>query len=517
MESVPDRQQFKKTSMQDLLQQSLKEINRLSRNKVAFYDVIPDMIFIITDDFSIQDMNRSAFEHFGDLRGKNCLRAIFGNDAFQPELPQDLINNHDDPDKANGFFELQVGDCWFQGHVIPYAGYNGDNLFIMMLKDITTLKKYESQLYKYKQNVDTIITDKIDHLNESEKKKGKLKSEINSLTKRFGNFRDSDTIVGNSKAIRKVKDMIGRVAESDATILITGESGTGKELVSDMVHRQSLRSKGPYLKFNCAAVPETLLESDLFGYERGAFTGAAQKRKGKFEIAGGGTIFLDEIGDISPKMQAALLRVLQNGEIIRVGGTSAVSVDVRVVAATNADIVEAVNTGAFRNDLFYRLNVINLHMPPLRERKEDIPLLAAFLFEKYKKAFGKNIRFLPDSIVECFMAYGWPGNIRELENVIQRAVLLTRTDTITRDNIDPRIRNSAADSGRDPGIAIDVNESFLDRTLSENISMYEKKVIETALAKWKGDTQMIADRLNISKTSLYDKMKRYGFSPKKFK
>jgi transcriptional regulator with PAS, ATPase and Fis domain len=322
-------------------------------------------------------------------------------------------------------------------------------------------------------------------------------------------------MIGESKPIQALREMIHQVADSNATILITGESGTGKELVADLIHRHSGRADKSYLKFNCAAVAESLLESDLFGYEKGAFTGATESHKGKFEEANGGTIFLDEIGDISPKMQSSLLRVLQSGEIFRLGSNKPIPVDVRVIAATNNDLSASVKARKFRNDLYYRLNVINLKLPPLRERKEDIVLLATNFLVKYRERFNKEVTFLPNSVVEKLMAYDWPGNVRELENAIQRAVLLSRNGMIHPEDLGFK-SNESMDQQDTKASSIKMDQ-FLNRTLKESVLIFESEVISQAIAKFSGKIESVSEYLGVSKTTLYEKIKRYDIKPKEFK
>ena len=318
-------------------------------------------------------------------------------------------------------------------------------------------------------------------------------------------LRNPDIMVGESKKIRELREMIYQVADSDATILITGESGSGKELVADLIYKHCNRNGKPFLKFNCASVPESLIESDLFGYEKGAFTGANTKRKGKFEISDTGTIFLDEIGDITPKMQAVLLRVLQNGEIVRVGGSHPIKINVLVIASTNADLYKAVEEKRFRKDLFYRLNVINLHLPPLRERKDDIVLLLTHFIKKYRKAFNKDIKFLPKHLLDKMLYYDWPGNIRELENVVQRAILLSKGETITGDNLLMGNHNGASSKVNETLQRIEVARQPLKKSLAE----IEKNIILQALTEFDGDIMKISEILDIGKSALYQKIKRY--------
>ena len=237
-------------------------------------------------------------------------------------------------------------------------------------------------------------------------------------------------MVGESAAMRRVLDRVARVAATDATVLVTGETGTGKELIARAIHAGSARAKRPFVRVNCGALAEGLIASELFGHERGSFTGAVERRKGRFELANGGTIFLDEVGELPPALQVALLRVLQEGEFERVGGTETLKTDVRVVAATNRNLDEAVREGRFRSDLLFRLNVFPIAMPPLRERKDDIPLIAEHYARQYARKLGKRISGISPSAMEALLAYPWPGNIRELQNVVERAVILARGNVL---------------------------------------------------------------------------------------
>ncbi|MDR1025701.1 MAG: sigma 54-interacting transcriptional regulator, partial [Treponema sp.] len=254
---------------------------------------------------------------------------------------------------------------------------------------------------------------------------------------RGGRIAAESGIIGTSNSMREVYEMLGRVAPSDATVLITGESGTGKELVAAELHRLSRRAAGPFVKVNCAALPESIIESELFGHEKGAFTGATALRKGRFELAHSGSVFLDEIGELPPQMQVKLLRVLQERELERVGGTSTIKVDVRLIAATNRHLENDVKAGRFREDLYYRLNVFPLRIPPLRERKSDIMLLADHFTGKYGERNGKRIRRISAPAIDLLTSHSWPGNVRELENCIERAVILSADQVIHAYNLPP--------------------------------------------------------------------------------
>jgi transcriptional regulator with PAS, ATPase and Fis domain len=374
------------------------------------------------------------------------------------------------------------------------------------MRDITQIKNNEKTIEDFNTNLSLVLQKKIKDIKGTEKVREQLSIEIDFLKNELDRLRSPDQMVGESKKIRELREMIYQVADSDATILITGESGSGKELVADLVHKHSSRTGKPYLKFNCASVTESLLESDLFGYEKGAFTGANSQRKGKFEIADSGTIFLDEIGDISPKMQSTLLRVLQNGEIIRVGSAKPLKVNVRVIAATNSDLYKAVEEKRFRKDLFYRLNVINLHLPPLRERKDDIVLLITHFIKKYRKAFNKDIKFLPKQLLDRLLHYEWPGNIRELENVIQRAILLSKNDTITENLLS---LNGAQKSESFKQAAILPGVDIFSQSLKDSLAEAEKNILWHCMEKFDGNITKIAKNLGIGKSALYDKFKKY--------
>ena len=329
----------------------------------------------------------------------------------------------------------------------------------------------------------------------------RLQRENAALKERLGETFDLCSIIGCSRPMRELFETLALVAPSDATVLITGESGTGKELVAGAVHHNSPRSGGPFVKVNCAALHENLLESELFGHEKGAFTGAAEQRKGRFELAHKGTLFLDEIGDMSPTTQAKILRVLQEGEFERLGGAKTIKVDVRLVAATHRNLEQMIEEGSFRQDLFFRLSVVPLHLPPLRERPEDIPALAEHFLKKYSGKNRKDIRAFHPEAMEALLAYAWPGNIRELENAIERAVILCLTEQITLRELPAAVRQAAESSER----------PFVPRpgmTLRE----MEKELILSTLQKVDGNRTRAAEILGITRQTLQNKLKEYDFS-----
>jgi Nif-specific regulatory protein len=312
-------------------------------------------------------------------------------------------------------------------------------------------------------------------------------------------------IIGNAKTMQVVYDLIAQVARSDTTVLLRGESGCGKELVAHAIHYASARAAKPLIKVNCAALTETLIESELFGHEKGAFTGAIAQRKGRFELAHSGTIFLDEIGDLSPATQIRLLRVLQEKEFERVGGNETIRTDARVIAATNRHLEQMVEQGKFRQDLYYRLNVFPIHIPPLKERKTDIPLLADFFVEKYSKLHHKNIKRISTPAIDMLMSYHWPGNVRELENCIERAVLVSSDDVIHAHYLPPTLQTAEA-TGTLP---TDNLGAALDRL--------EREMILDALKSSRGNMAKAARALGISERLIGLRVRKIGVDLKRFR
>ena len=313
------------------------------------------------------------------------------------------------------------------------------------------------------------------------------------LTRQYS-FHD---IISKSPKMHEIFQLVQEISSLRSTVLIEGESGTGKELIARAIHFSGDRASKPFVGVSCAALAETLLESELFGHEKGSFTGAASQKKGKFEMSDGGTIFLDEIGDISAKLQMDLLRILQERSFYRVGGSEEIQVDVRVIAATNSNLHDAVISGKFRDDLFYRLNVINIHIPPLRERREDIPLLAHSFVERIAHELGKEVGDLSEGALKILIDYNWPGNVRELENAVERAIVTCRSHVLTEEDF-----------------------AFLNHThgekkkwsVPENISMeeMEKQLIAATLQRTKGNIKESSEVLGIDRSTLYEKIKKYG-------
>ncbi len=323
------------------------------------------------------------------------------------------------------------------------------------------------------------------------------------LQERIKDFQKVEKIVGRSPAMKHILEIVAQVAPSSATVLIQGESGTGKEIIGQAIHDLSPRAKNPFIKVSCAALPETLLEAELFGYERGAFTGAIARKEGRFELANGGTLFLDEIGEVSPTVQVKLLRVLQVGEFERLGGTKTIRADVRIVAATNMNLLEAVERKTFREDLYSRLNVITLTLPSLRAREGDIPLLAHHFLEIFKKKNNKTVKGFTQEAMEVMLQYSWPRNVRQLENAIERAVVLTRADMIAPGDLPPEILKAVDLAAEEP---ILMDEKNLSIPLGTPMEMIERRVIEETLRYSRGDKNLASKILGISARTIYRKM-----------
>ena len=329
----------------------------------------------------------------------------------------------------------------------------------------------------------------------------RLKEENRYLRESLADQFDRKNLIGRSPAMTRLMETVAQVAPSEATVLIAGESGTGKEMIAGAIHFNSLRENGPFVKINCAAITETLLESELFGHEKGAFTGADRRKEGKFRQAEGGTIFLDEVSEMSPAMQVKLLRVLQEREITRVGGDEAVKVDVRVIAATNKDLIREMEAGRFREDLYYRLNVVTINVPPLRERKEDIPLIAQHFLTLFAEKNHKNIKGFTPQAMDRLLKYTWPGNVRELMNAVERGVVLSRSDYLDEEELSLVLRSH-----------MPTEEAALLKIEAEDMPLeaVEKEAIVKTLETAGGNKSEAARRLGITRRTLHIKLKKYG-------
>jgi len=346
--------------------------------------------------------------------------------------------------------------------------------------------------------------------------KKKLVSEVEFLREKVQEQSSSTFLFGTSARMKDVEEIIEQVADTDITILIRGESGTGKELVARMLYAKSARHSKPFVKVNCAALPSELLESELFGFEKGAFTGAQKRKLGKFEYANGGTIFLDEISEMHPNLQAKLLQVLQDGEFSRLGGEADVNVDTRVIAATNRNLEQAVREGSFREDLFYRLNVVNIPIPPLRERRDDIPLFIDYFLTKYNEQYHKEVPFLSNGTMETFTNYSWPGNVRELENMIKRIVVLGNEKAVLQEFQlrDEPLPTASDDVLDDLDVLTDGDSGRCSlKEIGKRASrLAEKRVIARVLQQTRWNRKETAEILQISYKALLYKMKENGLS-----
>jgi two-component system, NtrC family, response regulator AtoC len=335
-----------------------------------------------------------------------------------------------------------------------------------------------------------------------------LKREVRKLKADHGTLPGRSPIIGRSEAFNEVAAQVREIARIPSTVLITGESGTGKELVARAIHDLSDRKDAPFVAINCASIPATLLESELFGHEKGSFTGASARKKGLFEEADGGTVFLDEIGEMDMAMQAKLLRVLQERSVRRVGAVKDISIDVRVVAATNRNLQKRILEGSFREDLFYRLNVFPIHIPPLRQRVADIAALAAYFLDSFSRAFGRDFRGLSPEAVQLMEQYPWPGNIRELKNVIERICIMRSGPVLLPEHLPQEIR--CGQSAPEAGASVNLATLPPDLGLEEAISAIEKSLIQQALQKTAGNVLQTAANLKIPRGTLRYKMDKYG-------
>jgi DNA-binding NtrC family response regulator len=334
----------------------------------------------------------------------------------------------------------------------------------------------------------------------------KLKSKIEILSR--------PQFIGQSESIMRVLNIIDKVAPTDVTVLITGESGTGKELVAQTIHQKSPRHKASFISMNCAAIPKDLVESELFGHEKGAFTGATSRRNGKFEIADGGTLFLDEIGDMSLETQAKILRVLEEKAFMPLGGKDVIRTDVRLISATNKDLTKEIAAGNFREDLYYRLNVIKIPMPGLAERREDIPLLANHFLEEFALKHGRKAKKIEAEAMQALYSYNWPGNVRQLRNLLEQCVVLAEGEYIKYEYLPKELREF---SSNDDGYSISDSSLSFTETKKMMVERVERKLIEKALTVTRGNVSQAAKRLRMKRQFLQQKMQALGISPRDFK
>jgi PAS domain S-box-containing protein len=450
-------------------------------------DLTPQYLAVLGADGSPFYANRASLDYLGMSLDEWRQRRGIG-DEVHPDDVERLIAEGNRASSTNSAYELEV------------RVRKGDGSFRWFLSRFNPLHDDKGQVTRW-----YVASTDIEDRKRAEQK---LQQENVALREEIDKASMFEEIVGTSRSLKAVLSRIAKVAPTDSTVLITGETGTGKELIARAVHKRSRRSARPFVSVNCAALPPTLVSSELFGHEKGAFTGATQRRLGRFEMADGGTIFLDEVGELLPDTQAALLRVLQEREFERVGGGQPVQVDVRVIAATNRDLNAAVANGTFRQDLLYRLNVFPIAVPPLRERKDDILMLVEYFVQRYANRAGRNIRSIDQKTLDLLESYDWPGNIRELQNVIERSIILSSADVFSVDELWLSKRTSPQASRVETSSALNVEA----RT--------EREIIEAALAETRGRVSGpsgAAAKLRIPSSTLATRIKALKINKHQFK
>jgi len=456
-------------------------------------DLTPQHVHVLTADARLLYSNEIALKYHGSMLDDWSDRQL--RDWRTDKLPITLF--HPD-DRERVLCELKATMLVGTPHETEARLVRNDGRYLWFLFRYRPLRDEQGRVMRW-----YVAGTDIEDRKQAEER---LKRENVALREEIDKASMFEEIVGSSPALRAVLSLVSKVAPTDSTVLITGETGTGKELIARAIHRQS-RSSRAFVSVNCAAIPRDLIASELFGHERGSFTGATQQRLGRFELAGGGTIFLDEVGELPVETQIALLRVLQENEFERVGGTRSIRADVRVIAATNRELQAAIAAGTFRNDLFYRLNVFPIEMPPLRERREDIPMLVEYFIDRYTRKAGKTIRGVNKKSMELLQAYPWPGNIRELQNIIERSVIVCESENFS------------------------VDESWLSRQpiatepkspleLSEKLAAQEKEIIEAALRECKGRVYGpagAATKLGMPRSTLESKIRSLKIDKNRFR
>jgi len=462
---------------QTALTEALGELRKSEAELRTIVDKIPQLIAVLAPDGQALYVNQATLEYTG-LTADQARGFEFRKRVFHPEDVERLLDERGHALERGEPFENEQ----------RARRHDGQYLWFLI--------RYRPLLDGHGRTVRWYAT--ATDIDERKRAEERIRNENLALREEIDRSSMFEEIIGSSTPLRRVLALVDRVAITDSTVLITGETGTGKELIARAIHKRSHRASRAFIRVNCAAIPASLVASELFGHEKGAFTGALQRRLGRFEAANGGTLFLDEIGDLPPETQIALLRVLQDREIERVGNSHPISVDVRVLAATNRDPEEAVTAGTLRQDLYYRLNVFPIRVPSLRDRADDIPLLVQYLIERYATKTGKRIRKISQSALRLFQEYDWPGNIRELQNVVERAVILSESDTLAVDQ-SWLGRESAASAPAREGLAA--------------LAQREVELIEAALAESHGHVSGpsgAAAKLGIPRQTLESKMKRLG-------
>ena len=474
------------------LKKAFEEISKSEGQLRQTVDAIPQTVVVLEADGSVAYVNRTVLDYTGMPREKT-METDFRERVFHSEDLERLRET-----RRNGFSSRAPWE-----NEVRVRGKDGDYRWFLIRYN--PLFDDRGELIRWC----AAGTD----IHDRKREEQKLREENLALREEISRSSPYEEIVGSSVPLRRVLSQIGKVAPTDSTVLILGETGTGKELIASAIHQRSKRSTRPFIRVNCAAIPPSLVASELFGHEKGAFTGALQRRLGRFEAADGGTIFLDEIGDLPADTQVALLRVLQEREFERVGSNKPTSIDVRVLAATNRDLEAAVAAGTFREDLFYRLNVFPIRIPALRERKDDIPLLVEYLVERNSKKAGKRFRHIKKDTLRFFQDYEWPGNIRELQNVVERAVILCENETFSVDEawLQGKALQPSAHVSPRRGMLAAIEKEFVDR---------ERQIIESALEASGGRVSGengAAERLGVAPQTLDSKIASLGIDKRKLK
>jgi len=454
-------------------------------------------ILVVDDEEGLLKLFRKALQS----EGRTILTALDGRDAlaiFRTERPELVILDLKLPDRDGMSILKEMLEIGPETSIIILTAHGNTN---------TTIEAMRLGAYDYITKPFDLLKVKI--IVEKALEKQTLTREINLLRRQLTRGPRTESMLGQHPNMQQVYKMIGQVADTDAAVLIRGETGTGKELVARTIHENSRRRDHPLVVVDCASFPETLLESELFGYERGAFTGAFKRKPGKFELARDGTLFLDEIGNVSLAVQAKLLRFLQEKTIERLGGTETIRVDTRVIAATSMDVEQAVEAKRFRDDLFYRLNVVPIVLPPLRDRRADIPILAEHFLHVYsKKSRREGVHFAPE-VLTCLLKYDWPGNVRQLQNVIERAVVITQGGVITPDNLSPEVRGEAT-AERAASMPTERAGLHEGRSFDEAVEEFERTVLAQALEQTNWNQSGAAKMLGMSFRAMRYRVKKYG-------
>ena len=463
----------------------IEELKRAEKELRDLVDYLPQLIMILEPDGRRVHANRVTLDYFGRTLEDLQRGAEFDRTVIHPEDFERMESLREELSRGEPFeFETRMRGKdgiyrWFLFRYYPLRDCDG-----RVLRWYTTGTEIEDQ----------------------KRAEERIKNENLALREEVDKASMFEEIVGTSSSLRAVLTRVAKVAPTESTILVAGETGTGKELIARAIHKRSLRSSRPFVSVNCAAIPQSLIASELFGHEKGAFTGASQRRLGRFEMAEGGTLFLDEVGELPNETQIALLRVLQERQFERVGGNQQIRADVRVISATNRDLKAAMATGAFRSDLFYRLNVFPIEIPPLRERTDDIPILVEYFIDRYATEAGKKIRYVSKESMELLQSYPWPGNVRELQNVIERSVILCETETFSVD---------------ESWLSHDTDQTVsVSQPLVQMLATQEKALIETALAETRGQVSGLtgaAAKLSMRPSTLESKIRTLKIDKHRFK